>query len=407
MKQIDELWRERVQAYIKELRRYFKYIFNDHLLFVLIFGGGAAIYYYSEWVKTLGSGFPVGMVMAVVLAIFLAASPIHTLLKQADIVFLLPLEIKLSSYFKKGIKLSFVTQGYILLLLLAAFMPMYAKVTGNGFKTFFYLLAIILVLKVWNLYIHWMMLKVNDRHALFFDWLIRYLLNAILLYFIIEEASFWFIGVILLIMAAITLYFRETVKNKPLRWDLLIEKEQGRMQVFYRAANMFTDVPHLSGQVKRRRWLDPLFSHIPYGSGQTYRFLYARTIVRTSEFSGLIIRLSIISAILLIYNSNVYFSAAISMLFLYLTGFQLVPMLRRHELKVWTGLYPVNPSQKRIAFLGLLLKVLVCQAILFGISAGIGSNIQHGAVIGGVAIVFAFLFAKVYAPGRIAKLEKD
>lgn len=40
MRQIENLWQERMQAYTKELRRYFKYMFNDHLLFVLIFGGG-------------------------------------------------------------------------------------------------------------------------------------------------------------------------------------------------------------------------------------------------------------------------------------------------------------------------------------------------------------------------------
>ncbi|CAM4061554.1 ABC transporter permease [Lederbergia lenta] len=406
MKQINELWPERLQAYIKELRRYFKYMFNDHLLFVLIFGGGAAIYYYSEWVKTLDSGFPVGLIMAIVLAILLAISPIQTLLREADIVFLLPLETKMGSYFKNGMKLSFITQAYVLLLVLAAFMPMYAQVTGDGFKVFFYLLAIVLLLKIWNLMLHWMILKANDKQSLFFDWIIRFSLSALLLYFIFEKASFWFVGATTLILLLVTLYFRNALKNKPLKWELLIEKEQNRMQNFYRAANMFTDVPHLKGRVKRRRWLDPLFSTIPFSSDQTYRFLLSRTIVRTSEFSGLILRLTLIPVVLILFNGNVYFSVAISLLFIYLTGFQLIPLMRRHELKIWTSLYPIRSDQKKIAFLNLLMKILIVQAIVFSLSTAIGGNLKQAAINAVVSCLFAILFTKMYVPGRLKKLER-
>lgn len=405
MRQIDNLWQERMQAYTKELRRYFKYMFNDHLLFVLIFGGGAAIYYYSQWVNTLTSGFPIGIVMGVTLAVLLTASPIHTLLKEADIVFLLPLETKLTGYFNKGIRLSFMSQSYIFLLVLAAFMPMYAQVTGNGFKTFFYLLALGLGLKVWNLILHWLMMKLNDRFALLFDWLIRFMLNALLLYFIIQGASLWFIGATLLIMGAFTFYCHGAVQNNPLRWELLIEKEQGRMQIFYHAANMFTDVPHLKGRVKRRQWLDPLFSSIPYESAQTYDFLFARTVVRTSEFSGLIVRLTVIPSILVFFTGSLYFSLAISLLFLYLTGFQLLPLLRRHEFILWTELYPLDSGYKRQAFLNLLLKVLVIQAAIFGICSAISEKLVNGLIVGAAAFGFAFIFAKLYAPKRITKLE--
>src|SRR5690606_14407573 len=124
-----------------------------------------------------------------------------------------------------------------------------------------------------------------------------------------------------------SIYLRGLVKNKTIQWELLIEKEQGRMQAFYRVANMFTDVPHLKGQVKRRQWADFIFSSIPYGSEYTYRFLFSRTIVRSSEFSGLVLRLTLISGFIIIFSSNLYLHVAVSLLFLYLTGFQLLPIL--------------------------------------------------------------------------------
>ncbi|MBS4198528.1 ABC transporter permease [Bacillus sp. FJAT-49732] len=406
MKHIYELWRERFQTYLKELRRYLKYMFNDHLLFVLIFGGGAAIYYYSGWVKTLTSGFPVGIVMAFILGIVLTVSPISTLLKEADLVFLLPLETKLGPYFRKGMSVSFISQTYIILLILAACMPMYVQVTGNGFQMFFYMLLLALGLKLWNLMIHWQMLKIRDSYAQIYNWIIRYIFNALLFYFFIEKASFWFFGVVLLIMAVFTIYVREATKDKTIKWEILIEKEQGRMQAFYQAANMFTDVPHLRGRVNRRRWLDPIFSVIPYGSEHTYRFLFSRTLLRMSEFSGLIIRLSLISIFIILFSGNFYLSVIISLLFLYLTGFQLFPLLRKHELKIWTSLYPVEQSQKRKAFLALLLQILLAQAVLFGICAFISAGLRNGIIVLVISIIFTFVFAKLYAPGRVMKLEK-
>ncbi|WP_062105327.1 ABC transporter permease [Bacillus niameyensis] len=405
MKSIDELWKERIQAYIQNLRKYFKYMFNDHILFVLIFGGGAAIYYYPQWVKTLEPSFPVAFIMAVLLALVLSASPITTLLKQADIVFLLPLETKLGSYFRKGIGLSFFTQAYLILIVLAACMPMYVHVTGNKYTWFFYLLLISLTMKIWNIVVHWWMLKMSSSHSLIYDWIIRFAMNALLFYFVLKEASLWFIGAVVLIQVVFTMYLWKAVQNKGLKWETLIEKEQGRMQAFYHVANMFTDVPHLKGRVKRRKWLDPIFSSIPYDSKETFRFLYSRTIMRTSEFSGLIIRLTLISALIILFAGNLYLSIAVSLLFLYLTGFQLFPMLKKHDFIIWTSLYPIAARQKQSAFLDLLLKTLVVQAVLFGVCAWLGGNIIQGGIVAGVSIAFAILFSKAYAPSRIKKLE--
>lgn len=406
MKEIDALWSERVQSYIKEVRRYLKYMLNDHLVFVLIFGGGAGIYYYSNWVKTLTPSFPAPLVMAVILGLFLAASPVLTLLREADAVFLLPLEEKMKGFFRKGFRLSLIFQSYILLMVLAAMMPMYVQVTGNGFGSFFTLYLVLLVLKAWNLAMHWLVLKTGDTATLLIDQVIRYFVSASFLYFLLDEASFWFVGAVIFIILALTLYVRELVKTSHLKWDLLIEKEQGRMQLFYRTANLFTDVPHLKGQVKRRRWLDPIFSAIPYGTQHTYRFLFARALVRTSEFSGLVVRLTVIAGLILFFNGNMYVSLGVAVLFIYLTGFQLLPMLRRHDLKIWTRLYPIPESEKRKSFFDLLLKVLAGQAVLFCLASMAGGEWLTGLWVLGAGVIFAIVFARKYGPARMKKMTQ-
>ncbi|RST75173.1 ABC transporter permease [Siminovitchia acidinfaciens] len=406
MKQINELWPERFQEFIKEMQRYFKYMFNDHMKFVLIFGGGAAIYYYSQWVKSITEDFPVSLVMSIVLAFCLTISPIITLLKEADIVFLLPLENELTGYFKKGMKLSFVIQAYILLLTLAALMPLYFKATGAGLAAFIYLFTVLLVLKFWNLKLRWDTLKTNDSGTLAADQIIRFTLNTVILYFIIAKASWWYILAVVLIATAYTLYMRSIVKNKSLKWELLIEKEQGRMQMFYRTANMFTDVPHLKSKVWRRKWLDPLFEFISFGDRNTFRFLYSRTLVRTSEYSGLIIRLTLLACIILYFIDNLYVAVGVAFLFLYLTGFQLLPIYRLHDTKVWVHLYPVPPVYKKQDFYLLLTQVLMLQGLLFALFTLAGGNIVNSGLILLLSIMFAFGFGKQYAPGRIKKMEQ-
>ncbi|MBD8003794.1 ABC transporter permease [Bacillus norwichensis] len=406
MKQINELWPERLQEFIKEMRRYFKYMFNDHMKFVLIFGGGAVIYYYSQWVKQLTPDFPISLVMSLVLAFFLTVSPIITLLKEGDMVFLLPLERDLSGYFKKGMKLSFIIQAYLLLFVLAALMPMYFKATGAGLASFLYLFGLLLLLKYWNLRIHWDAMKTMDQGTQIADPLIRFILNASGLYLIVEKASWWFLVAILLIMVAFALFMRASVKNKLLKWELLIEKEQGRMQMFYRMANMFTDVPHLKSKVRRRKWLDPVFHFISFGDKNTFRYLYSRTLVRTSEYSGLIVRLTLIAAVILAFVNNLYVAIGVSLIFLYLTGFQLIPIFKRHDAKVWIHLYPVPSLYKKLDFYRLLVQVLAIQGLVFGAATALSGSFINAGLVLAVSLLFAFVFGRHYAPGRIKKIEQ-
>ncbi|MGE8205139.1 ABC transporter permease [Heyndrickxia sp. NPDC080065] len=406
MKQIESLWKERVQLYIHDLRRYLKYIFNDHLLFVVIFALSAGAYYYSGWVKTLNADFPIGWVMGILLGIVLTMSPIYTLLKEADKVYLLPIEMKLKSYFRKAIFLSFFLQAYILLMLLAVCMPMYAKVSGNGFKSFWYILIILFILKIWNLFLQWDVLKLQNQKLAAIDWIIRFILNMSFIYFIIERVDIWINAIYILLYLALFVVYHQKVKEKTLKWDILINREQKRMSAFYRFANLFTDVPKLKGQIKRRKWLDPVLQFVQYDQRNTYTFLFARTFIRSSEYFGLFVRLTLIGGVLLYFSGQQYLLIGIPILFLYLTGFQLIPMIRYHELKIWQYLYPVEGSLKGKSFLQLLNIFLFVQSIIFGIIVLLRHSWENGLFVLILGIVFSFIFIKWYVPSRLRKINQ-
>ncbi|RJS61679.1 ABC transporter permease [Bacillus sp. PK3_68] len=404
MRQVEELWKSRIAAYYSELRKYLRYMLNDHLLFVLVFGLGAALYYYSGWVKTLGETFPAPFIMAVFLGALLSWSPVYTFLMRADTVFLLPLEERMVPYFHKAIWTSFLSQSYLLIAALALFMPLYTQVRGGSMKVFFFWLLLLAIIKVWNLVVRWHVLKIQEKESRQIDWGVRLALNILLLYFVFSKAAVLFALAVAVVMAAYYLYFRKISRRMALKWETLVELEEKRMAAFYRMANLFTDVPHLRGTVKRRKWLDKLLGYIPFDPANTYTYLFRRTFVRMNEFFGLYVRLTVIAALIICFSGQAVLQLIIALLFIYLTGFQLLPMIRRHETKIWVSLYPVSPERKSASLLELIGRLLLLQAIIFGLAAWAGHSVSQGGIVVVAGIVFALFFAKMYAPARLRKM---
>ncbi|WP_199880743.1 ABC transporter permease [Bacillus massiliglaciei] len=394
---IQLLWKERFIGFSKEIQRYLKYIFNGHFAFVLVLGLGGLAYYYSNWVKTLDSGFPAVPIAAFILTVVLTNSPVHTFLKEADTVFLLPLETKMGSYFQRSIFLSFILQGYILLFVFAAIMPMYAKVTGAGIGNFIFLLLAMLILKLFNLNNHWLALKFPESSAVTWDWLVRFVINLVALYFLLNEHTLLFAIIPVLLHPVLYAYYKSAVKGNSLKWERLIHLESKRMLAFYRVANLFTDVPKLRGKAARRKWLDWLLGFVPYRQASSYMYLYARTILRSNDYLGLLVRLSIIGSVVLYVVSNLWAVILVTLLFLYMTGIQLLPMWKVHELKIWVSLYPLPAVMRQQAVLKLIAYFLLAETVIFALVLAVKGNWLPAAcslISGSIFIAVFFQYAK-------------
>ncbi|NMH69559.1 ABC transporter permease [Bacillus sp. RO3] len=405
MSKVENIWKRRIVEYNQELQKYLKYMFNDHLLFVLIFALGGAAYTYNQWVKTLDPAFPAPLIMAVILGLLLAWSPVYTFLREADAVFLLPLEGRLSSYFTKCIWISFMFQSYIQLLVLAALMPMYVAVSGVNFGSFFPLLGLLLGIKVWNLYVRWFMLRFQEREVHWIDSFMRFLLSGTFLFLVLSKADLWMGIILALIMVGYAFYFFQSTKGKNLKWDLLINLEEQRMLIFYRIANMFTDVPKLKGKVHRRKWLDGLLK-TSFSQGDTYRYLYLRSMIRTSEYSGLYIRLTVIGSLLIYSNSSFLFSLLTALVFLYLTAFQLVPLFKRFDYKIWVLIYPVSRELKKSTFQEIINQVMMVQSAMFSLPLLIKGAWMEGLITLLAGLSFSMLFSRFYLVKRLKKMDE-
>ncbi|OXS75145.1 ABC transporter permease [Domibacillus enclensis] len=395
----NALFKERAAAYYTEIRKYTRYMLNDHLLFVLIFAMGALLFYYSGWVETIEAGFPAPLIMAIVLGVILAWSPVYTYIKQPDTVYLLPLESELKPYFQKAVWTSFLAQSYVIVALVAFAMPMYAKAEGTGFGPFFLFLVAALAAKLWNLFCRLEALNVPSNDVRTADMGVRMLLNIAFL-FAVFSSEYVLAGIAVLFMI-FWIFYMGRIGNRPLKWELLAALEEKRMAAFYRLANMFTDVPHLRGTVKRRAWLDGL---LPGSQKGTYTYLLSRTFVRMNEYIGLYVRLTVIGALIIAFSALLPVQLIVALLFLYLTGFQLLPIAVRHGYVMWPQLYPEGESGKQRAVQQLLLRVLLIESVVFG-AAALSSGMLAAALVLSASIAFTLFFVWIYAPARLKKLH--
>ena len=85
----------------------------------------------------------------------------------------------------------------------------------------------------------------TDQNIQRADWFIRFILNALFVYFLVERTSVMFIAGIILLMVLYLAILHQMVKGKPLNWEYLISEEGKKMMLLYRIANMFVDVPAL------------------------------------------------------------------------------------------------------------------------------------------------------------------
>lgn len=398
---VKKLWKERFNRRMKELSRYLRYILNGHIMIVMVFLLGSAAFYYQQWLTTVSEQFPAAIIMAFTLAFILTYTPIYTFLTEADRIFLLPLEKKLQGFFKRAITVSFLLHAYLIIMGLAVFMPMYARVNDGNFQAFLPFLLAVLVIKVLNLLIRWKVQYYVEKSVQLFDTLIRYAVNAVFLFFLFSNEGLLFLFPEIVLLLLLYVYYSRNTKEKGLKWETLIEQEEKRMTSFYRLANLFTDVPHLRDRVKRRSWLDWLFSRLAFAQKNTFSHLFIRTFLRAGDYFGLFVRLTIIGAAGIYFLSFGYGQILLVLLFMYLTGFQLMPLWNHHQNKLWVQLYPLNEGLKEQSFKSLVSRILYLQALLLSLAV-LANGDGITAIISLIAgIGFAYLFTQFYVQKKL------
>jgi ABC-2 type transport system permease protein len=394
----------RFNEHIKETSRYLRYIFNGHIAFAMLFLVSALAYYYQQWLTALPENFPTSWIIGIVLGIVASYSPVRTLLKEPDLVFLITAEHKMGAYFRNALLYSFVIQLYIVVLVIAAFGPLYfAAFPERSGSTYLMTLAVVLIFKLWNLIANWWMLKIRDKSVRFTDQTARLLLNSAVFYFLVS-GEMLLAGITTILFVIVFLYDLGISRRQAgLAWELLLEKDLHRMQTFYRFANMFTDVPHLKNRIKPRHWLVSVIENrIPFDRKNTYDYLYRITFVRGGDYLSMYIRLIIIGGLFIYFVPNIWMKLIFAILFLYMSSFQMMTLYQHHRTIMWLDLYPVDLEHRKQALIKWLLNLAIVQTVLFAIVFLVVQEYVGSAITLVAGFLFTYFFINAYVKRKLA-----
>lgn len=403
MVNIKELWKQRFDEVRKEITTYSKLMFNDHLMIVILFLLVAGAYLYQKALEKMSPTFPASWVMAILLGIVVVWSPIYTMLKEADLVFIWPNAHHMKPFFRKTLVVIGLIQAFLVVVVSFMVLPLYKASKLGTTEQFFGLLFALLVMKAFNLYWSWLFKRVYDVILQKTEFFLRLFIHILIFYIIFETTMMN--GLLLWGVIALCLtigYYLIVVKKHGLKWERLVLEQKMGMMRFYKTANQFTDVQKLTMPVRNRKYLTWTLKRIPFQKEYTYLYMYTRAFLRAGDYFGMYIRLSVLSIIILYFTKQFYLMFFILIATLYLIGYQLIPLYRHYERSVLTQLYPVKEEDKEIAFINFLLILLIIEAVLYATFVWIFTgNWVDAANILFFASMFSFWFVFKYIKKRL------
>lgn len=401
---MDNFFKERLARHQKKMMRYMRYVLNDHFVLVCLFLVGGLGFYYSNLLKQLPADFIWSLpIVGVVWWFILPFGSLATLVEPADMTFLLPKETEMTSYLNKSLRHSlpfpFLVEG----LIGGALMPLVALAQNSSFNRFFPYLIMLWALKYSHLTIEKFASYQETASLAKKISILWFLLSGCIIFVgLYFGAIIGGIAALVLMTGMISWLNRH---HRLLDWTFLINRENQRLHRIYQFINLFTDVPEIEAKVKRRRYLDPFLSKISFKQENTYLYLFARRAFRGSEISGLFLRLVVLGGVIIFSLNDFIFSAGVSALFIYLIGFQLIPLYSQFDYVTLTQLYPVAKKTKEKALQKLITGLLATGALIFSLcTLGRISLLESGLVFG-ILVIEIVVFSMIYLPIRVKKME--
>ncbi|MGM0789790.1 MAG: ABC transporter permease [Bacillota bacterium] len=346
---IKTIWSLRVQGYYRKMFRYYSIIGANVVYFFLIISS-IFIYYINLFLQWIPPQISVEVILSLFVTFILKQTKVRTFVKRADIVFLLPLEWGLKQYFIKSLLYSFVIDVLKLLSFITVFLSLFLKTTTINFPILFFIVGIV----AYNILMKWVEQWLENHIQFLLHRINRFLSIYLMCYFLLKND--WIYMLVLMCSNFIYLIFYR--KKRGLNWQWLIDEEESALLSNFKFINIFMDVPNLKRSFQNRRLLTMILKRcIPYRQNNTFQYLYSHLFVRYNDYFYLYLRLTLIG--LFVNYAMPTNGWVFSLLILFMTGFQVIPL--QHEIKQSVLLYPIPKSQIKDSFLNFILTILYAQ----------------------------------------------
>ncbi|KRN02101.1 ABC transporter permease [Levilactobacillus senmaizukei DSM 21775 = NBRC 103853] len=406
---MTELFHERLQRHLREMAKYLRLVFNDFFVFALLFFLGGLGLGYSNILKNLKADqWWAPFVALLVLIITAQFGRYATLIEDADRVFLLPKERAMHAYFVQARKYSLVLAEIAQVIVMFILTPFLRVALGWSLMEVILLVVAQLVLKDALLRLDISSAYQVTGQRRMNHWAVKWLVSIIVLVPGLWLTPFLSFVLILFIDVFTWLWLEERWPKQQIRWREQIKIEDNRMLGIYRFFNLFTEVPMVAGTIKRRRYLDGILRLVKPTHSQTYLYLYSRGMLRGTEFSGLVVRLTVIGMLLLYFVRGEWLPIFLAALFIYLIGFQLLPFFQQYDDVVFTHVYPLTEQQQVKSFVKLVTIILAVAAALLWVIILIANptvKTAGGSLV--VELIEVWYLARIYTPRRLARAIKN
>lgn len=388
-----------------QMSKYLRYVFNDFFVIALMFIIGGIGYQYAMFIKQLKAGQWWEKILLVVLLLMLIQlNNLVTFAKRADFVFWLPKEKDFFVFLRSGLRYSKTLAIIVQIVAWFVMIPFMEKaMVTTDITVILMFLVIMLILKMEILNFQMVDNYHHERNIfnskLCYQVIFPLIIIALTIYMSVYSGIF--AGIILLLFSHVLV---TKLKQYSINWQIIIEKTESHENSLNRFFNMFTDVENMQGAVKRRGYLDSLFK---FFNGDVYSVLYSRGIVRDKEISGLLTRVSIIGAVIIGAVKIEWMAILISILFMYLIVFQLIPYFTNFEDNVFTSLYPISFEKQIKAFTNVVGNVMILVIAILMIGSIFMFNFNVSLILFLVLVIEWILLIKIYVPKKIKKASSN
>ena len=386
---------------------YSKYIFNSHLIMFLIIVLGAALINYSKWIAVASQFelYSVFIAASLAFSYYLISTKIKTYIKEADAVFLLPLEKYYKNVGRKNIINISVVHIIAFVIFYFAVKPI-TSIIGTVDRIAICLLIMVILLNNLLKYfqiIHYKELiwvKILQFIVGFIQIISVFIVNT---YILVTDL----VGIIAL---SYSIYYilknAGNVRNADdkekfvVKWTEAAEYDKHRMESYLKFVNMFVDVPLSGVKVARRKYFDAILPKLTkdnFTKENSFKYYYYRVFLRQENTVFLALRLMLLAGLIIFSFKNPYVSAVAIISYSYLTIIQLVPLYKQMSNNIWHSILPVDESIKIGSFKKLLMVVMLTTTIMLAIFAILFSNFEvMTIVIIIVSVVLANIIAKIF-----------
>ena len=386
---------------------YSKYIFNSHLIMFLIIVLGAAMINYSKWIAIASQFelYSVFIAASLAFSYYLISTKVKTYIKEADAVFLLPLEKYYKNVGKKTIINTTVVHVIAFVIFYFSVKPI-TSIIGTVDRIAICLLIMVILLNNLLKYfqiIHYKELiwvKILQFIVVFIQIISVFIVNT---YILITDL----VGIIALSYS--TYYILKNAGNVRnaddkekfvVKWNEAAEYDKHRMESYLKFVNMFVDVPLSGVKVARRKYFDAILPKLTkdnFTKENSFKYYYYRVFLRQENTVFLALRLMLLAGLIIFSFKNPYVSAVAIISYSYLTIIQLVPLYKQVSNNIWHSILPVDESIKIGSFKKLLMVVMLTTTIMLAIFAILFSNFEvMTIVIIIVSVVLANIIAKIF-----------